>query len=55
VKTKEGSTSFLKKRSKKLLPVAASILFNDWNRMPDITCKGFLVLIFKKELLPFFL
>jgi len=39
----------LKKRSKKLLLVAANISFEALNRMPHLTGKSFLVLFFKKE------
>jgi hypothetical protein len=44
---KEGSISFLKKRNKKLLNVARGC--GVW----PATNKSFLVLFFKKELLPF--
>jgi hypothetical protein len=42
---KEGRPSFLKKRSKKLLSIGSVALM----------VKSFLVLFFKKELLPYFL
>jgi hypothetical protein len=45
---KQGSSSFLKKRTKKLLPPRLVRLA----RVPTI--KSFLVLFFKKELLPSF-
>jgi hypothetical protein len=44
---RQESSSFLKKRTKKLLTVARSL------RVPPETDKSFLVLFFKKELLPF--
>jgi hypothetical protein len=44
----EGRTSFLKKRSKKLLPVWCVPPATDWAPMD----KSFLVLFFKKEPLP---
>jgi hypothetical protein len=44
----EGSGSFLKKRTKKLLPVARALP----NAVPDTTIKSFLLLFFKKEALP---
>jgi pimeloyl-ACP methyl ester carboxylesterase len=51
---KKGSSSFLKKRTKKLLQIAACAAFNtDARVLPDMN-KSFLVLFFKKELLPFF-
>jgi hypothetical protein len=49
--SKEGSSSFLKKRTKKLLPVSGSMALKrvyPWVRATD---KSFLVLFFKKELL----
>jgi hypothetical protein len=49
---KEGSSSFLKKRTKKLLPVAGSINAPGLNGALDATVKSFLVLFFKRELLP---
>jgi hypothetical protein len=48
---KEEGTSFLKKRSKKLLPVAASRRSKRANSSLRATAKSFLVLFFKKELL----
>jgi hypothetical protein len=48
----EGSISFLKKRNKKLLPVSRRTEFNDEARNQRVTSKSFLVLFFKKELLP---
>jgi len=52
---KQGSISFLKKRNKKLLPVA-SVFGSDLAAgvLPE-TDKSFLVLFFKKELLPSYL
>jgi hypothetical protein len=47
----EGSTSFLKKRSKKLLQIAASRRSKGFNWVLPLTVKSFLVLFFKKELL----
>jgi len=43
----------LKKRSKKLLLLAANILFKVLNKMLPVPVKSFLVLFFKKEHLPF--
>jgi hypothetical protein len=53
VRSKAGSTSFLKKRSKKLLLIAGSNVFNASNEVFAATSKSFLVLFFKKEQLPF--
>jgi hypothetical protein len=50
----EGSTSFLKKRSKKLLLMAASIVFKVATWVMPAKGKSFLVLFFKKELLSYF-
>jgi hypothetical protein len=50
---KKGRTSFLKKRSKKLLLIASSRRFKSANWMQLVTDKSFLVLFFKKELLSF--
>jgi hypothetical protein len=44
----EGSSSFLKKRTKKLLPVWAEPV----RRVGSQTIKSFLLLFFKKEVLP---
>jgi iron complex outermembrane receptor protein len=52
---KPGSSSFLKKRTKKLLTVARRCRFTRVSRMLPETDKSFLVLFFKKELLPSFL
>jgi hypothetical protein len=49
--TQEDSSSFLKKRTKKLLPVAAGIRASWLNALPDAMCKGFLLHFFKKEAL----
>jgi hypothetical protein len=49
----EGSSSFLKKRTKKLLSVLAA-LGQPLSPTPGATDKSFLVLFFKKELLPSF-
>jgi hypothetical protein len=51
---KEGSSSFLKKRSKKLLLLAAGISRRGANWVLPVIYKSFLVLFFKKELLPSF-
>jgi hypothetical protein len=48
---KEGSSSFLKKRTKKLLSVWFTRVFR---RIRTSSSKSFLVLFFKKELLPSF-
>jgi hypothetical protein len=48
----KGSSSFLKERSKKLLLVASSSLIKRANAVPRAIDKSFLVLFFKKELLP---
>jgi hypothetical protein len=45
-------TSFLKKRSKKLLLIASSTRSKWANPVLPVTDKSFLVLFFKKELLP---
>jgi len=50
---KEGSTSFLKKRSKKLLLIASHKRFDGANSVLPLIVKSFLVLFFKKELLAF--
>jgi hypothetical protein len=49
----KGSSSFLKKRSKKLLLMARGIRSVTANTILPITDKSFLVLFFKKELLAF--
>jgi hypothetical protein len=49
--TKEERTSFLKKRIKKLLLMAASSRFKMANSVLRARVKSFLVLFFKKELL----
>jgi hypothetical protein len=49
VRRKEGSTSFLKKRSKKLLLIAGSNVFDASNEVFAATRKSFLVLFFKTE------
>jgi hypothetical protein len=49
---KEGSSSFLKKRTKKLLSIAPSTGATRLARRRRVTSKSFLVLFFKKELLP---
>jgi hypothetical protein len=51
----EGRPSFLTKRSKNLLPNAANIRCKTANQAPPASDKSFLVLFFKKELLPVFL
>jgi hypothetical protein len=50
---KEDS-SFLKKRSKKLLQMASGVAPNAESRMLPVISKSFLVLFFKKELLSSF-
>jgi hypothetical protein len=50
---KKGSSSFLKKRTKKLLSVSAA-LGQPLSPTPGATDRSFLVLFFKKELLPSF-
>jgi hypothetical protein len=49
MKSLEGRTSFLKKRSKKLLPIASGNLLNAAARTPAAMDKSFLLLFFKKE------
>jgi hypothetical protein len=44
-------SSFLKKRSKKLLQIASGVRLNQSARMSAETDQSFLVLFFKKELL----
>jgi hypothetical protein len=51
---KKASSSFLKKRTKKLLTVAARIGFALLSCERAANSKSFLVLFFKKELLSFF-
>jgi hypothetical protein len=46
---KEGSCSFLKKRTKKLLQIAAGIWLRQRDLAPAESSKSFLVLFFKKE------
>jgi hypothetical protein len=46
---KGRSTSFLKKRSKKLLTIAAGVRLNQSTRMLPVMDKSFLVHFFKKE------
>jgi hypothetical protein len=48
-----GRTSFLKKRSKKLLTIASPRRLEQEAVMLPVTDKSFLVLFFKKELLSF--
>jgi hypothetical protein len=50
--TNKGSISFLKKRNKKLLLFASSRWFKWANQVLPLIGKSFLVLFFKKELLP---
>jgi hypothetical protein len=50
---KEGSSSFLKKRTKKLLPLAGSTQFANPRRPLAASSKSFLLLFFKKEVLPY--
>src|SRR5271163_4136743 len=49
----KGRTSFLKKRSKKLLSIARSFRSKWVNSVPHETDKSFLVLFFKKERLSY--
>jgi hypothetical protein len=49
---KEGRSSFLKKRSKKLLSVKGGTRLAHWHRLSDAMSKSFLLLFFKKEDLP---
>jgi hypothetical protein len=49
---KEGSSSFLKKRTKKLLSLARSIKLAHVQRPLAALSKSFLLLFFKKEDLP---
>jgi hypothetical protein len=51
---KEGSSSFLKKRTKKLLLIAASVRSQLAASVLPAIDKSFLVLFFKKELLSYF-
>jgi hypothetical protein len=51
----KGSSSFLKKRTKKLLFVARGSRVNQVPRMSPKKSKSFLFLFFKKEILPSFL
>jgi hypothetical protein len=46
---KEGSSSFLKKRTKKLLSIAGGTILAHLDRAPDAISKSFLLLFFKKE------
>jgi hypothetical protein len=50
---KKGRTSFLKKRSKKLLRIAGSRCFKGANQVPTARGKSFLVLFSKNGLLYF--
>jgi hypothetical protein len=50
---KQGRSSFLKKRSKKLLSIADGTEFEQANSVRSLTDKSFLVLFFKKEQLAF--
>jgi hypothetical protein len=52
-KQKKVSSSFLKKRTKKLLIVPASVPTFLATLLPRQTSKSLLVLFFRKELLPF--
>jgi hypothetical protein len=51
VSAREGSSSFLKKRTKKLLSVSGATEFTRLAPRRRATDKSFLVLFFKKELL----
>jgi hypothetical protein len=51
---KQERSSFLKKRSKKLLLMAADDVFNQATRVLPAKDKSFLALFFKKELLSSF-
>jgi ABC-type proline/glycine betaine transport system permease subunit/ABC-type proline/glycine betaine transport system substrate-binding protein len=55
VGTCEESSSFLKKRTKKLLSVSGGRALSRVSRQPRATDKSFLFLFFKKEILPCFL
>jgi hypothetical protein len=46
---KKGSSSFLKKRTKKLLQIAAGLRATWLNSSPAAMSKSFLLLFFKKE------
>jgi hypothetical protein len=46
---RKKDSSFLKKRSKKLLSMAGSIRAPASSDLPDEICKSFLLLFFKKE------
>jgi hypothetical protein len=50
----KGSSSFLKKRTKKLLSIAGSTQSAFLARLPAALGKSFLLLFFKKEGLPSF-
>jgi hypothetical protein len=50
----EGRFFFLKKRSKKLLQIASGLQLNPATRRSAETDKSFLLLFFKKEVLPAF-
>jgi hypothetical protein len=50
---KEERSSFLKKRSKKLLPISGSRRATQVGSLPPATDKSFLLLFFKKEDLAF--
>jgi hypothetical protein len=47
----QGSCSFLKKRTKKLLSVSGDTAFPRLRLARQAICKGFLLLFFKKEVL----
>jgi hypothetical protein len=51
---RQESSSFLKKRTKKLLSVARRYVSNQAEVMATATGKSFLFLFFKKEILPCF-
>ncbi len=51
---KKVSSSFLKKRTKKLLQMTTAARHSRLNQTPGPICKSFLVLFFKKELLTYF-
>jgi hypothetical protein len=48
---KKKSGSFLKKRTKTLLSVSGGTEFTYFGSVPQVICKSFLLLFFKKEVL----
>jgi hypothetical protein len=49
---RKANSSFLKKRTKKLLSIAGGTVLALLNRRQDAIDKSFLLLFFKKEVLP---